>query len=101
MKENKVTKDQIKEFLKNNRGKILLGVGLTVGAVLGYIYGKDHNVWRRLDTDGLWSFKVINNTDLEICIYDAVTDKTRAYLFKGHKAKEIIDKLMDEYYPGD
>lgn len=97
MEENKMT---VKEFLKKHRTKILVGTGLICSAAVGYFLGANTCIWKRLE-DGDWKFEIINNTYLKVSRIDPLTQKVRWYRFTGKDTKEIVDTLMDEYYPGD
>lgn len=92
MKEKKVTKDQI---IKG----VGIGVGMLasccVGAYIGYKIGLYDFC------DGMWKFNIENNARLKMEFLADGSKTVHFWRFKEGDTKEIVDTLMDQFYPGD
>lgn len=96
MEEKKVTKDQIIKGVEIGLGML---ASCCVGAYIGYKVGlfKINNDFR----NGQWKFNIENNARLKMEFFPDGSKRVHWWKFKEGDTKEIVDTLMDQFYPGD
>ena len=86
---------------KERRKKIIqIGVASVIGLGVGIFAGRSLTAMK-LRKDTIWNFDVINNSRL---VVKMSTDNGRKYCkwtFSEGDTKQIVDDLMDKFYPGD